>query len=62
MTKLRFAVPFAIVAATLMLASCGPQPVARAAPSGVTAVDGGGEAYMRNMPRGLSNFPYHTNN
>ena len=42
----------------VLLAGCGPQPRARIPSSGVTAVDGGGQAELHNQPRGESNFPY----
>ncbi len=41
-----------------LLAACGPQPIARPAPSGQTAGNGGGEAALGNVPRGTTNFPY----
>ena len=43
-----------------LLASCGPWPPARPASSGVTSVDGGGEAALGNVPRGETNFPYRS--
>ena len=47
------------LAALLSLAGCsGPQPRARIPSSGVTAVDGGGQAELHNEPRGETNFPY----
>ena len=47
-----------VLGALLLLAACGPQPIARPAPSGQSAGNGGGEAVVGIVPRGTTNFPY----